>query len=121
RFTAAVLFADISGFTDLSDRLGRKGPEGTEELSAIVNGYFGAMLGPVGRSGGDILTMAGDALVVVWESGESENLREPLLKAMQCAQQIQQEALKTADGGRMTVRIGIGAGPAELYYVGGLQ
>ncbi len=121
RFSAAILFADISGFTDLSDRLARRGAEGTEELSAIVNSYFGAMLGPVGRSGGDVLTMAGDALVVIWESGEPGDLREPLLCAAQCALEIQQSAAEATDGGRMTVRIGIGVGAAELYYVGGID
>src|SRR5580700_768027 len=67
QFPAAILFADISGFTDLSERLGRKGPAGTEELSAIINRCFGSMLGPVGRTSGDVLMMAGDALVVAWE------------------------------------------------------
>src|ERR1700760_1585693 len=68
RFPAAILFADISGFTDLSERLSQKGPAGTEELSSIINACFGSMLGPVGRSGGDVLMMAGDALVVAWEA-----------------------------------------------------
>src|ERR1700744_6380545 len=40
-FPAAIVFADISGFTDLCERLGRKGAAGTEELSTIINGCFG--------------------------------------------------------------------------------
>ena len=41
RFPAAVLFADISGFTPLAERLARRGPAGAEELSALLNAYFG--------------------------------------------------------------------------------
>ena len=43
RFSAAVLFADISGFTPLADRLARRGPAGAEELSALLNVYFGRL------------------------------------------------------------------------------
>jgi class 3 adenylate cyclase len=40
RFEAAGLFADISGFTPMSEALGRVGPRGTEELTALLNAYF---------------------------------------------------------------------------------
>src|SRR5262245_35335169 len=39
-FDAAVLFADISGFTDLVDRLSRRGAAGIEELSTSLGGFF---------------------------------------------------------------------------------
>ena len=120
RFPAAVLFADISGFTDLSERLGSKGPAGTEELSAIINECWGSMLGAVGRTGGDVLTMAGDALVVAWEGTNEANLREPILRAVQCAREIQQSSTQPREGVGLTVRIGIGAGLADLFYVGGV-
>ena len=58
-----VLFADISGFTLLSEKLGQQGPAGTEELTAIVNRYFGEMLDILARSGGDLLKFAGDAVL----------------------------------------------------------
>jgi class 3 adenylate cyclase/tetratricopeptide (TPR) repeat protein len=118
QFRGAILFADISGFTDLCERLGRKGASGTEELSAIINGCFGSMLGPVGRSGGDVLMMAGDALVVAWESPSADALRDAVLQAVQCAREIQQSSTGSPGGVNLTVRIGIGAGHADLYYVG---
>jgi class 3 adenylate cyclase len=40
RIEAAVLFADISGFTAMSEALGRKGRFGTEELRRLLNDCF---------------------------------------------------------------------------------
>ena len=59
-----ILFADISGFTWLAERLGQQGPAGAEELTTIVNRYFGEMLDILAWSGGDLLKFAGDALLV---------------------------------------------------------
>jgi predicted ATPase/class 3 adenylate cyclase len=120
-FDAAVLFADISGFTDLAERLGRKGQEGTEELTSILNSQFQIMLGHVAEYGGDIIKMAGDALVVAWEYSGPEEMRTSVRMAAQCAQRIQQDDTPLPEGVRLTVRIGIGVGEAHLYYVGGVD
>ena len=40
-FQAAVMFADISGFTALTERLAEKGTSGVETLARILNDYFG--------------------------------------------------------------------------------
>ncbi len=57
---ATVLFADISGFTNLSERLGKRGPAGVEELTQTLNDYFGDLIDVVISSGGDIVKFAGD-------------------------------------------------------------
>ena len=44
RFLAAVLFADISGFTPLAERLARRGPTGAEALSNLLNAYFAELM-----------------------------------------------------------------------------
>ena len=44
QFAAAVLFADISGFTALTERLALTGPGGVEELTELLNGCFGELL-----------------------------------------------------------------------------
>ncbi|UCD42445.1 MAG: hypothetical protein JSV69_02175, partial [Chloroflexota bacterium] len=40
----AVLFADVSGFTAMSEKLSVLGKEGAEEVTGIVNSYFSTML-----------------------------------------------------------------------------
>ncbi len=41
---SAVLFADISGFTRLTEQLARKGAAGAEELTTALNSYFGRLI-----------------------------------------------------------------------------
>ncbi len=36
----AVLVADVSGFTQLTEQLGSKGPSGVEQLTSCLNSYF---------------------------------------------------------------------------------
>jgi class 3 adenylate cyclase len=54
-FQACVLFADISGFTPLTEKMAAKGPEGVEALSAALNNYFDTLIGTIYRFGGDIV------------------------------------------------------------------
>ncbi|HNT75753.1 MAG TPA: adenylate/guanylate cyclase domain-containing protein [Anaerolineae bacterium] len=61
--SGALLFSDISGFTAMSERLSMLGKEGAEQLVALVNRYFGAMLDVLGAHGGDLFKFGGDALL----------------------------------------------------------
>ena len=63
---SAVLFADISGFTALSERLAAKGADGVEELTQILNAYFGRLIEVIVDHGGDVVKFAGDALLAFW-------------------------------------------------------
>src|SRR5215218_5782473 len=63
---AALLFADISGFTALTERLAQRGPAGVEELSRLLNTSFGQILDTIEAHGGDVVKFAGDALLAIW-------------------------------------------------------
>src|SRR5688500_5160942 len=58
---AVALLADVSGFTALCEALGGAGPRGTEQVTAIVNEVFAAMVARVHRHGGEVVHFAGDA------------------------------------------------------------
>ena len=49
---AAVLFADVSGFTKLTEQLAAAGPSGAEDLTAILNSYFGQIIDTIADRGG---------------------------------------------------------------------
>lgn len=60
------MFADISGFTNLTETLSKIGPEGAEVIAFAINRYMELLVKGIGRSGGDIFKFAGDAIIVVW-------------------------------------------------------
>ncbi|MCP5101249.1 MAG: adenylate/guanylate cyclase domain-containing protein, partial [Chloroflexi bacterium] len=62
-----LLFADISGFTAMSERLSRSGREGAEEVTAVVNCYFDVMLDILRDHDGQLIRFGGDALLGLFE------------------------------------------------------
>jgi class 3 adenylate cyclase len=82
--SGTVLFADVSGFTPMSETLSVLGAEGAELLTGILNRYFAAMIGIVGAHGGQVMKFGGDALQCFfpeagsWRGGNilRENLKQ---------------------------------------------
>jgi class 3 adenylate cyclase len=124
---AAALFADISEFTPLTEGLTRHGPLGTEELTRILNDYFGQLIELVLNHGGDVVKFAGDGLLAIWWADE-ETLAEATLYAVQCGLAIQivmkPDAWSTSSEytipPSLGVRIGIGAGTITAMTIGGV-
>ncbi len=121
-FTAAVLWADISGFTPLTERLVAAGPSGVEALTEILNRYYGRLIDLVHAAGGDITQFEGDAILAVWPIGEGGDLGEATVRAAQCALAIQRElhGFEVAEGVRLSQRVAIAAGPMRFLWVGGV-
>ena len=121
---AAVLFADVSGFTPLTEALARKGAEGPEELTRLLNGYFGAMIECLDAEGGEVVKFSGDALTVLF-TATNEPLSHAIRRAYQAALRMQQAmadftTLSTSVGPvRLAMKIGIGAGLVKTFEVGG--
>ncbi|HEY6040688.1 MAG TPA: adenylate/guanylate cyclase domain-containing protein [Anaerolineae bacterium] len=120
-FPAAVLFADISGFTALAERLAERGPSGTEDLSRLLNAYFGQLIDVIAEHDGDVVKFAGDALIALWQATEGD-LATAALRAAQCAlaSQVRMDAVEMTDNVRMTMRVGIAAGEIFTAHVGGV-
>ncbi len=62
----SLCFADISGFTALSERLAQRGRIGAEELVETLSGVFGGMLEVAADRGGQLLKFGGDALLFLF-------------------------------------------------------
>ena len=60
--SAALLFADVSGFTAMSESLAQLGKEGAEELTRVLNAYFTAMIDLAHSYGGQVIRFGGDAV-----------------------------------------------------------
>jgi len=109
-FEGAVMFADISGFTALSERLAPLGAKGAEKLSEILDGFFERLLTTIAAHGGHVIRIAGDAPLVAWGGPNAKD------QAARCALAIQHG---TYDG--LTLRIALAAGPLQLASLGGVN
>lgn len=118
---AAAMFADISGFTALTERLAADGSAGAEKLTGLLNDYFSALLTLVRDHGGDVVKFAGDALLALWRvRGGNQSLAEMTWRAAQCGLQIQSQLRDyEAEGARLTLRVAIGTGKVAIAHVGG--
>ncbi|MEM9595475.1 MAG: DUF917 family protein [Acidobacteriota bacterium] len=126
---AAVLFADISGFTSLTERLAHRGPEGAEELPRILNNCFGPLVDTVLDHGGDVVKFAGDAMLALWPvvdegpstdgSGE-RSLAQAVHRAAACALALQRqlEVLKKR-GVPLSLKVAVAAGDLATASLGG--
>jgi len=67
------MFSDVSGFTNLSEKLAARGKEGQELLGSVLNRYMELLVKAIGKSGGDIFKFAGDALIALWPPDREES------------------------------------------------
>lgn len=128
-----VLFADISGFTNISEACAKRGIRGNEELAFCINRYMEGMVKNLAKFGGDIIKFVGDAMIVMWPRARL-NSEDPegtiddekitvIRKAIQCAFDIQKELNNKkilANVTNLSVKIGISYGKCALLYVGGV-
>ncbi len=119
KFTrGTVMFADISGFTAMSERLSQLGKEGAEEITVIVNRFFAALLEVADRYGGDLLKFGGDALLVFF-GGEGHALRACLAALQMQGIMSRFSEVVTSQGiFRLQMTIGLGSGPLFMANLG---
>lgn len=116
--TAAVLFVDISGFTALTEEFAARGPSGAEDISAVLNDFYGQWIKIINTYGGDIIKFAGDGLLVVWQN---EDLEYAVLRAAQTAMEARKKLENFRVGNRtLSTRIALSAGQISLTGLGGV-
>ena len=117
----AVLLADISGFTPVTERLRAAlgARRGAEELAAHLNRVYDALIAQVEHYGGSIVGFAGDA-ITCWFSGNDSAVRAvvcgtALLEAMRGVGQI-----ILPDGGYLLLglKVAVTSGTTKRYAVG---
>jgi predicted ATPase/class 3 adenylate cyclase len=120
RTQGAALFADISGFTPLTEALARElGPRlGAEELTTHLNRVYDALIAELHRYGGSVISFSGDA-ITCWLDGDDGSRATDCALAMQ--QAMAQFAVVTTSSGT-TVSLGMKAtvatGPVCRFQVG---
>ncbi len=129
-FQAAVLFADISGFTLLTERLAEKGPTGVESLARILNEYFGQLIDIIHEYGGDVVKFAGDAVIAVWIIASDDG--QPglptradqwqwTMRAAECALRVRERLSNYAvEDQNLYLKLAVSMGDITSAHVGGV-
>jgi len=108
----ALLFADVSGYTRLSERLASFGREGAERLTASINECFGTLIDEILERDGEVLRFGGDALFVLFEQDDKGSIGAAQ-RALDAAHAMQRALAARPSvevpGGRVRLRQSIGA------------
>lgn len=116
RVEGTLVSADIAGFTTLGERLADLGREGSEELTAILNDRFAAMIESVHLRGGDVLKFGGDALLCWFEGpGHAERAVHAAAKMRASLRGSVQSEL--AGAVKLGVSIGLHAGRHDMALI----
>jgi len=120
RVRGAGLFADISGFTPLTEALATElGPQrGAEVLTSILGDVISAVIDELDRYGGDVIYFSGDA-ITCWLDGDDGRRATACALAMQAA--MDRVGTVTTPGGRpitLAMKVAIAVGPARRFVVG---
>jgi class 3 adenylate cyclase/tetratricopeptide (TPR) repeat protein len=113
-----MVFADVSGFTRLSERLARKGKEGAEYLVDAINACFSALLADSYVRGGSLLKFGGDAMLL-WFAGEEHALRA--CAAASAMRRTLRDVGRIRAGGNdvvLRMSVGVHSGPFAMFLVG---
>jgi len=114
----SLLLFDITGFTPLTERLARRGREGAEELSNLLDTVFSQLLMDAEDEGGDLLKWGGDALLLLFD--DADHSRRAARAALRMHRALAQIGRAKTSIGRVKLRAsaGIDSGPVHLILAG---
>ncbi|MBI3269008.1 MAG: tetratricopeptide repeat protein [Planctomycetes bacterium] len=135
---ATTFYADISGFTPLTAKLSAAGKAGAEEVTLLMNAFFGEMVDILHHHGGCLLKFGGDSLLALFPHEETpipsgvpydpratwSVPRPDALRAAACALAMSEamakfRTVKTSCGpAQLEMSVGIAAGPVFAASVG---
>jgi class 3 adenylate cyclase/tetratricopeptide (TPR) repeat protein len=116
----AALFADVAGFTPLTEALVRTlGPRlGAEEISRQLNLVYDALVAEAHRFGGSVITFSGDA-VTCWFEGDTGRRATAAALEMHAAL-ARVGTILLPRGGRinLALKVAVASGAARRFVVG---
>lgn len=119
RFDGVVLLTDLAGFSSMTDQFSAQGPEGVEQLSRVLDSYFGSMTEIALEHGGDVVDFVGDAIVVMWPDSGEPSACAAAAVACGLALQAALRDVTQATGLSLQQRVSISAGELLQFTVGG--
>ncbi len=110
-----MLFADISGFSRLTERLAQQGSS-PEAIGEILNMALGSLVDTISNAGGDVVTFAGDAVLALFPAN-AEGIAAAV-HAISVAT-LRLAGVEPAVGSALRLRSGVAVGDIWEALVGG--
>jgi len=118
QLVGTLVFADISGFTRLTERLAARGRFGAEEMSDHLDVVLSALLTAAYDHGGWLVKWGGDALLLMFDSADHALRACDAAAAMQSTMR-RVGTLETSVGRvRLRMSIGIHTGMFSFHFLG---
>ena len=117
--TGIVLFADISGFSSLTERLADEGSS-PDKIGEILSKALGSVVDAVTELDGDVMTFAGDAVLAMWDDDDIDNTLAQVLAAVDRANRALATAIDTPGHG-LGLRSGAAMGQIWEAVIGGVD
>ena len=110
---AAILFADLIGFTDLSNNLSG------QQIVALLNDAFDVVVPLVAANGGEILKFLGDGFFAIFPYGEGRRIDEAVCSARETIIQAEERLAEAPVGKQNSFRWALHAGRFHYGNIGG--
>ena len=113
-----LVFADISGFTRMTELLGGRGRIGAEEMAELINGTFAPLLAAAYAYGAGLIKWGGDATLLLFRGPRHV---QRACRAAYEMQRVMREhgSLRTSRGPlRLRMSIGVHTGSCDLFLLG---
>jgi class 3 adenylate cyclase/tetratricopeptide (TPR) repeat protein len=120
RVSGAALFADLSGFTPLTEAMHAEygHTRGAEQLTATLGVVFDAVLGELHRHGGSVVYFSGDA-VTCWLDADDGHVAAACAQAMQRVMaDVADVALPSGRTFQIGLKVAVAVGRARRFVVG---
>jgi adenylate cyclase len=109
----ACLFADVAGYTSLSEKVT------PQQLSDLMHKYFEATFAPVKKHGGLVVNLKGDSFLAIWKAAKADDelRRQACLAALDVAKAVQRfnESVENLE---FPTRVGVHSGQIFLGNIG---
>lgn len=117
-FASAGMFADMSGFSAMTDELMTHGQHGAEVLAVVLRKAFGPMIQSVYEQGGFIATQAGDAFTALFpvNGNPQEAAQKALTAAVEIQQHIQSQSRPITPYGEFQIAVKIGLSLGQVAW-----
>jgi adenylate cyclase len=109
----ACLFADVAGYTTLSEKLT------PQQLSDLMHRYFEATFAPVKKHGGMVVNLKGDSFLAIWKAARADDglRRQACLAALDVADAVR-KFNDTVQDVSFPTRVGVHSGEIFLGNIG---